>query len=227
MSRKIVTLTSVSLVAAAVYYWGREAPSSEESVKIPAAATARTAIAAASPANAASMSLTSPFGTASYTPPDQAELVKKRKERLARDGYALPEKYLTMNLVELTNLSKGGDALAAIQLADRYWSEADSLQSEAGVDFSESPRTIALRYFTSAARGGAGTIPETVAKRLYESGGDVITAAAWDMVAQRSNTANNGKNSATNRSFSSMSYEQMNAANARAAEIATQIGFAW
>jgi len=210
-----------------VYYWNGDAPSNEKSAGIPPVATARTALATASSGNPAKPSLTSPFGTASYTPPDPAELLKERKERLARDGYALPEKYLTMNLVELTNLGKGGDALAAIQLADRYWSEGDAMQSEAGVDFSESPRAIALRYFTLATQGGAGTIPETVAKRLYESGADVTTAAAWDMVAQRFNGANKGRNSGSNRSFSSMSYEQMNAANARAAEIATQIGFAW
>nr|WP_315214044.1 hypothetical protein [uncultured Duganella sp.] len=227
MSRMIFTFTSIGTLVAAVYYWGAEAPSSKESASIAQAVNARAPVATASRGHVAKPSLNSPFGTGSYTPPDQAELLKKRKERLARDGYALPEKYLTMTVVELATLGKGGDALAAIQLADRYWSEADSMQAEAGMDFSESPRAVAMRYFTAAARGGAGTIPETVAKRLYESGGDVTDAAAWDMVARRFNTANNGRNSATNRSFSSMSYEQMTAANARAAEIASQIGFAW
>lgn len=171
--------------------------------------------------------MTSPFGAVSYTAPNQANLIKKRKERMARDGYAIPEKYLAMNVIELTTLGKNGDPLAAVQLADRYWSEADSMQSEAGMDFNESPRVIALHYFTIAAQGGAGTIPELVAKRLYESGGDETNAAAWDMVAQRFNTANNRRSAGANRSFSSMSYEQMNPANARAAEIAAQIGFAW
>jgi len=227
MSRKILALTSISVLVAAVWYWGGQAPANQAPASIAPAVDARARVATASPHNAARPSLTSPFGTATYTPPDQAELLKKRKERLARDGYALPEKYLTMNVAELTDLGKGGDALAAIQLADRYWNEADAMQAEAGMDFSESPRAVAMRYFTLAARGGAGTIPETVAKRLYESGGDVTDAAAWDMVARRFNTANNGRNSATTRSFTSMSYEQMTAANARAAEIASQIGFAW
>ncbi|MEO5932646.1 MAG: hypothetical protein ABIQ08_03720 [Duganella sp.] len=227
MSRKIAMMGSVGLLVAAGYYWGGDAPSNEKSATLPSAVAARAAMPTTPSGNAARPSLTSPFGTASYTPPDPAELLKKRKERLARDGYVLPEKYLTMNLVELTNLGKGGDPLASIQLADRYWSEADSLQSEAGVDLSESPRAIALRYFTMAARGGAGTIPETVAKRLYESGGDITTAAAWDMVAQRFSSANKGRNSGSDRSYLSMSYEQMNAANARAAEIASQIGIAW
>lgn len=171
-------------------------------------------------------SLASPFGSASYVPPDQAELIKARKLRMLADGYTLPEKYIIMSLPQLTELGKAGDAAAAVQLADRYWNEARSLEAESGMDFSQSPREVAVRYFMLATRGGAGYAPEVMAKRLYEAGGDMVEAAAWDMVA--------GKFSDTgiqplgpNRSFARMNYEQMNKANTRAAEIALQIGANW
>lgn len=171
--------------------------------------------------------LISPFGTGSYVEPNKDELIKKRKERMLRDGFSVPEKYFTMSVEELTNLGKAGDTSASIQLAERYWNEAAIMQSEVGVDFSETPRNIALRYFVMATQGGAGNIPEIVAKRLYESKDDVVNAAAWDMVAQRFSISDGMANSRSVRSFKGLTYEQINEANSHAAEIASQIGFVW
>jgi hypothetical protein len=138
---------------------------------------------------------------------------------MSKDGIMMPEKYFKMSVQELTDLGRGGDIAASIQLAERYWNEADTMQSEPGTDFSEPPRAVALRYYMLAVQGGAGNIPEIVANRLYQSGGDLTDAAAWDMVSSRFGTMIGGRYSGKSRSFSSLTYEQMSAADARAHEI--------
>lgn len=194
---------------------------SEASIEGPIVKTTRESIRNSNPL------LISPFGAGSFVEENKDELIKKRKERMLRDGFSVPDKYFNMSIQELTKLGNAGDTCASIQLAERYWNEAAFMQSEVGMDFSENPRSIALRYFVMATQGGAGNIPEIVANRLYESKDDVVNAAAWDMVAQRFSTSDGMGNSRAVRSFKDMNYEQINEANLHAAEIASQIGFVW
>lgn len=164
----------------------------------------------------------SPFGLGNPTPPNIEDLVRFRKQLAIKDGYLLPEKYFRMGVAELTKLGNGGDPLASIAMGDRYMSEANTtLPFDPAMDFSDAPKNIASHFYIMATRGGAGFIPSVVSKRMLEAG-DILEAAAWDMVAQKFN--GNNQPASTQSPFKNMSYEQMNAAYLRAEQLQRAAG---
>lgn len=167
----------------------------------------------------------SPFGKPLAPADDQNARIAQRKEYMAKDGIAMDEKYLRMNTADLSRLGNTGDALASLQLAQRYWYEPDHMSSEPGADFSDQPQAVALKLYTVAARGGAGFVPELIASRLYAMRSDPTEAAAWSMVADKFGSATHSTTGPV-RSFSGLTYEQLDAANKRAIEIANSIGAA-
>ena len=167
----------------------------------------------------------SPFDNSAAPADDQNARIAQRKAYMAKDGLSVDEKYLWMNTADLSRLSSAGDALASLQLAQRYWYEPDHMQSEPGADFSDQPQAIGLKLYIAAARGGAGFVPELIASRLYTARADPAEAAAWSMVADKFGSATRQAPGPA-RSFSALTYEQLDAANKRAVEIANSIGAA-
>ncbi|GJI88049.1 hypothetical protein RugamoR1_12120 [Rugamonas sp. R1(2021)] len=166
----------------------------------------------------------SPFSKGASLPPDQTEITKKRRARMAADGILTPEKYFSMSLKELNALGKAGDTLASLQLAERYWNDPAVLVYDPEMDTSKNPREIALEFYIRAVRGGAGKITAVIAKRMVDDG-NLVEGAAWDMLAQRFGQDKNEETFTRNLTFSKLTYAQLGEAQKRAAEIASNIGF--
>jgi hypothetical protein len=125
---------------------------------------------------------------------------------------------------KLKQLGDSGDVFAMIQLGERCWSEADALVYDPDMDYSDKPQNIALRYFMPAVRGGAGNVTAVVAKIMFGDG-NIIDAAAWDMIAHKFGQNRNDQCFAAEGTFGKLSYEQMTAAQQRGKEIAIQMGW--
>ena len=220
MSRLSVCLWTTALTVIVIYSW----PSDKATPVVASHDNAADAASDLFSVVAAQSSRLSPFGM--MPQPDQSaeERIRNRKAYMAKDGITMDERYFRMSVEELDQRGKNGDALASIQIAQRYWNEADGMQSEAGTDFSDKPHAIALRFYTMATRGGAAFIPEIVANHLYLSGENPTEAAAWDMIAQKFGSSATSVKPGPARTFRSMTYEQLNAANQRANELADEIG---
>lgn len=168
-------------------------------------------------------SLVSPFGTGGLKNINQEEIILKRKQRMLADSLITPDNYFKMQIRELSELAESGDVFAMLQLGERYWSEADSLAYDPDANLRENPRKIATRYFEDAFRGGAINIPVVVGRCAYESG-DIIEAAASDIMARRIGQNANSDIYARSNAFGNLSVEQMTAVGVRAKEISSQLG---
>ena len=165
----------------------------------------------------------SPFGKGSQIAPDQKEIILKRRQKMLADSLITPDNYFEMGIKQLSQLAESGDAFAMLQLGERYWSEADNLAYDPDANLRDDPRKIAARYFESAFHGGAINIPVVLSRRAFESG-DIIEAAAWDIMARHIGQNANGDLYARSNAFSNLSVEQMNAVGVRAMEISSQLG---
>lgn len=223
MSRMSTYAAAAVLALIGFYSWPDDA-ADDAGVAVPQAVAAGQAAGDLMSTAVARAGTLSPFGTTA-TPADDAEArIAQRQAYMAKDGIVMDEAYLRMSTADLSRLGGEGDPLASLQLAQRYWYEPDHVQKEPGADLSDRPQAIALQLYTAAARGGAGFVPELIAARLYATRADPTEAAAWSMVADKFGAAQAPVASGTTRSFRTLTYEQLDAANKRAVEIANSIG---
>jgi hypothetical protein len=221
MTRTIIIVSLTTLVIAFFLFDGTAPPIQQEPPK-PQLTIRRSDIKSVFEQPKTGLNI-SPFSSGNPTPPDSTELIKRRKQIMVAGGYTTPEKYFHMDIGELTGLERSGDVFASLQLGERYWSEAKALEYDPDADYSDAPKNIAIHHFVIAIRGGAGNVSAIVAKRMFEDG-KVIEAAAWDMIAQRNEQQANQASYGKDRDFSKMSYEQLNAAQKKANEIASKLG---
>ena len=165
----------------------------------------------------------SPFGLGGATTPDPKEIILKRRQKMSADSLITPEDYFNMGIKQLSGLAESGDSFAMLQLAERYWSEADNLASDPDARVNEDSHKIAISYFEAAFRGGVLNIPVVLGKRAFESG-DIIEAAAWDIMARHMGQNANSDFYARNNAFSNLSTAQMQAVGVRAKEISSKLG---
>ncbi|WGG52096.1 hypothetical protein [Rugamonas sp. DEMB1] len=216
------TFVSLAILAAAIFAFSSAySPARHESAKL------RADIRAPKPQSALERPMNgfglSPFSLGAPVPPDPTEIIKQRKQIMTAGGYTTPEKYFYMNVKELTDLGRAGDVFASLQLGERYWNEAKSLEYDPDMDYSDAPKNIAVRHFLVAIREGAGNVIPIVAKRMLEDG-EIIDAVAWNMISQRGGQLENQKSFNQSRNFSKLSYEQLNAAQKKANDIASELG---
>lgn len=127
-------------------------------------------------------SFQSPFSTGAPPAIDQAAVIADRVDRLKKLHYNMPDSYNKLSIKQLDFLARTTDKFAAIQLAERYWSEKDSAEWDPDFDFSASNKMIAEKYFKIAIRGGIFQAADTLAVKSAESG-DVVDAQAWRIVS--------------------------------------------
>ncbi|MBJ7310732.1 hypothetical protein ACFOLJ_18960 [Rugamonas sp. CCM 8940] len=164
----------------------------------------------------------SPFSIGNPALPNKIELIASRKQTMIAGGYTTPDKYFHMDIKELMPLSKTGDAFASLQLGERYWNESKALEYDPDMDYSDAPKKIAIRHFMVAIREGAGNVTAIIARRMLDDG-NILEAAAWDMISQQHGQMGNQAYFINNRAFLKMSYEQLNMAQKRADEIAVEL----
>lgn len=164
----------------------------------------------------------SPFEIGQPVPPDKNALIAERKRSMNKGGYQTPDEYHEMSLKELGARADRNDVSALLQLGERYWTEREALDYDVDSNVSDDPRSLSIQYFMLAARGGAVTVVATVANRLLESG-DVVEAAAWQLVNTQHDEASISSAAAAGK-FLSMTPQQRVDAKRRAEYISQSIG---
>jgi hypothetical protein len=128
----------------------------------------------------------SPFTGTASAKEIAAEVAAMRYEKMKKLGYETPAKYYDMNLVQLRELSKKGDAYAMIQLAEQYYSETDYIKNDPNFDKSRKPQDIALGYFEDAMRAGYTHAASIVSMEMAGEN-KPVDAYAWRMLSDRFN----------------------------------------
>ncbi|HEY0587082.1 MAG TPA: hypothetical protein VGD52_13180 [Pseudoduganella sp.] len=124
----------------------------------------------------------SPFGN--YQRKPAAELISQRRARMKSAGYMTPDEYFGFSLKELLEMAKKNDVLALMQLAERYYYEAEDLQFEDGYDFKVGPRTQGKAYYEQVANAGYNMAIKKVIALDIEDGA-LQSAYTWSLFAER------------------------------------------
>jgi hypothetical protein len=215
-------LGSALLGLAALTYWALSAsdPPGGAGAATAASAPAGTAVPAV-PAGSARTWGPSPFAIGAPVLPDQARTIAARKERMHARGIDTPDAYYAMGIAELDARAAKHDVAALLQLGERYWSEAELLPYDGASNLHDAPQALAIGYFLEAARSGSVAATATIADRLTPSG-DIVEAAAWNMVANRLNQQVDTEAAA--RRFGQKDYQQRERARQRAEFLLHTIG---